>query len=73
LGEIGILEMTRGTVFGASRKSIGCSSSPEPALVMDLRLELLNRVSLSTMLPGAPVPLTIDWSARNTSTRNTAQ
>jgi hypothetical protein len=46
LEEIGIVEMTRGTVFGASRMSIGCSFSLEPALVTDVWLELLGRVSL---------------------------
>jgi len=35
LEEIGIFEITRGTAFGASRMSIGCSFSLEPALVMD--------------------------------------
>jgi hypothetical protein len=45
LEEIGIVEMTRGTAFGASRMSIGCSFSLEPALVMDVWLMLLGPVS----------------------------
>ena len=41
LEEIGIVEMTPGTAFGASRISIGCSFSLEPALVIDVWLESL--------------------------------
>ena len=36
LEEIGILEMTRGSVFGASRMSIDCSFSLQPALLTDV-------------------------------------
>jgi len=74
LEEIGIVEMTRGAVFGASRMSIGCSFSLEPALVIDW-LESLRRVSLlfRTMLSG-PVPaLTIGGSAGNTYPPNMAR
>ena len=75
LEEIGIVEITRGTAFGASRISIGCSFSLEPALVIDVWLELLRRVSLlfRTMLSG-PVPaLTIGGSAGNTCPPNMAR
>ena len=75
LEEIGIVEMTRGTAFGASRMSIGCSFSLEPALVMDVWLELLCRISLlfRTMLLG-PVPaLMIGGSAGNTDPPNMAR
>ena len=68
----GSLEITRGTAFGASRISIGCSFSLEPALVIDVWLESLRRVSLlfRTMLSG-PVPaLTIGGSAGNTCPPN---
>ena len=72
--EIGIVEMTRGTAFSVSRMSIGCSFSLEPALVMDVWLELLCRISLlfRTMLLG-PVPaLMIDGSG-NTDPPNMAR
>ena len=75
LEEIGIVEMTRGTAFGASRMSIGCSFSLEPALVMDVWLELLCRISLlfRTMLL-SPVPaLMIGGSAGNTDPPNIAR
>ena len=66
--------MTRGAVFGASRMSIGCSFSLEPALVIDW-LESLRRASLLfwTMLSG-PVPAsTIGGSAGNTYPPNMAR
>jgi hypothetical protein len=66
--------MTRGTAFGASRMSIGCSFSLEPSLVIDVWLES-RRISLlfRTMLSG-PVPaLTIGRSARNTYPPNMAR
>ena len=75
LEEIGIVEMTRGTAFGASRMSIGCSFSLEPALVTDVWLELLRQVSLlfRTILLG-PVPaLMIGGSAGNTDPPNIAR
>jgi hypothetical protein len=63
LEEIGIVEMTRGTLLGDSRVSIGCSSSLEPALAIKVWLELLSWLSLlfQTMLSGAGPVLTIDW------------
>ena len=75
LEEIGIVEITRGTAFGASRMSIGCSFSLQPALVTDVWLELFRRVSLlfRTILLG-PVPaLMIDGSAGNTDPPNIAR
>jgi hypothetical protein len=59
--------MTRGSVFGASRMSIGCSFSLEPALVTDVWLELLRRVSLLfwTMSLGPAPAMTIGGSAGN--------
>ena len=67
--------MTRGSVFGASRMSIGCSFSLKPALLTDVWLELLRRVSLLfwTMSLG-PVPaLMIGGSAGNTDPPNMAR
>ena len=68
LEEIGIVEMTRGTVFGASRMLIGCSFSLQPARVTDVLLELLRWVSLlfRTMLLGSVPAMTISGSAGNT-------
>ena len=50
LEEIEIVEMTRGTVFGdASRMSIGCSFSLEPALVTDVLSLLFWTILLGTV------------------------
>jgi len=74
LEEIGIVEMTRGTAFGASRMSIGCSFSLEPALVTDVGLELLCRISLLFRTMLGPVPaLMIGGSAGNTDPPNMAR
>jgi hypothetical protein len=75
LEEIVTVEMTRGTVFGASRMSIGCSFSLEPELVTDVWLELLRQVSLlfRTMLLGQVPDMTIGGSAGNTYPPNMAR
>jgi hypothetical protein len=72
--EIGIVEMTRGTAFSVSRMSIGRSFSLEPALVTDVWLELLRRISLlfRTMLLGPVRALMIDGSG-NTDPPNMAR
>ena len=79
LEAMGIAEMTRGTVFGASRISIGCCSrgmsfSFEPALVRDVWLESFRPLSLlfRTMLSGSMPALTIGGSEGNTYPPNMA-
>jgi hypothetical protein len=67
--ESGIVEMTRGSAFGASPMSMGCSLSLGPAVVTDIWVSLLFR----TMLLVPVLALMIGRSAGNPNPPNMAR